>query len=223
MLPTLPREPGQHARPVCAARLQHGGGAADCLLPAHDQRSSNRAVSAATLDCTDEPPRKRARLIERGVFRARRGSPKDDKHDHRAGAHGHARGAAGERAPQPSRPWRHDRDDPRSGHQLQQRPGAAQPGDDQSSQPPVDRRAELASHHASVRRAKLHAPELQSLAHMSGVKSSDAPRPRAYQPRRLCTWTRRWLAGGSEPTQDRLGRAARGRRLTVVVVAWLAR
>ena len=115
------------------------------------------------------------RLIERGVFRARRGSPNDDKHDHRAGAHGHARGAAGERAPQPSRPWRHDWDDPRSGHQLQQRPGAAQPGDDQSSQSRVDRRAELAPHHASVRRAKLHAPELQSLAHMSGVKSPDAP------------------------------------------------
>jgi hypothetical protein len=46
---------------------------------------------------------------------------------------------------------------------------------------------------------------------------------RAYQPRRLCTWRRRWLAGGSEPTQDRLARAARGHRLTLVVVAWLAR
>ena len=165
------------------------------------------------------------RLIERGVFRARRGSPNDDKHDHRAGAHGHARGAAGERAPQPSRPWRHDWDDPRSGHQLQQRPGAAQPGDDQSSQSRVDRRAELAPHHASVRRAKLHAPELQSLAHMSGVKSPAAPRPRLPSP--TIMHVNPTMAGGRFRTNARsagtrragASLGARRRRLARAVIA----
>jgi hypothetical protein len=98
-----------------------------------------------------------------------------DEHDQRPRGHDHSNGAARQRVPQPSRPWRHDREDARSGHQLQQRPCAAQSDDDQFSQPPVDRGTELAAHRASVRRAKRHTRVLQSLAHMSGVTSSAAP------------------------------------------------
>jgi hypothetical protein len=87
-------------------------------------------------------------------------------------------------------PGDREQEDPCCGHQLQQSPGAPQPDDDQSSQPPVYRRTELAAHRVSVRRAKLHASDLQSLAHMSARRARVTPAP---------STTRCWLAVSPAP------------------------
>ena len=119
----------------------------------HQREVDHRLVVLGGVQALDNASYDRSGSL--GVLGTARALPvrlgvQSEEHDHRAGGRGESDGAAGELAPQPSRRWRHDGEDPRSGHQLQHWPLTAQLGDDQFSQPPVDRRAEFAAHCSRV-------------------------------------------------------------------------